>query len=125
LRRRRAELDLLSDLGFDGGAGHCLRGDRQSVRDQQCDSNTIADGLGLRPPRTLLVKSPSSRIEISRIVCGPETVGMTSVIPAIEAFALGVYQTDILYHEIWRRGHSVMRQGYAAQSMQLADLTDE
>jgi hypothetical protein len=75
------------------------------VRDQQGDSNTIADGLGLRPPRTLLVKSPSSRIEISRIVCGPAAVGMTSVIPATEAFALGVYQTDIPYHEIWRRGH--------------------
>jgi AraC family transcriptional regulator len=95
------------------------------VRDQQRNSNTIADGLGLRPPRTLLVGSPSSRIEISRIVCGPETVGMTSVIPATEAFALGVYQTNIPYHEIWRRGHSVIRQGYAAQSMQLADLADE
>jgi len=95
------------------------------VRDQQRDSNTIADGLGFRPPRTLLVKSSSSRIEISRIVCGPETVGMTSVIPATEAFALGVYQTDIPYHEIWRRGHPVIRQGYTAQSMQLADLADE
>jgi AraC family transcriptional regulator len=72
-----------------------------------------------------LVKSPSSRIEISRIVCGPAAVGMTSVIPATEAFALGVYQTDIPYHEIWRRGHSVTRQGYAAQSMQLVDLADE
>jgi len=95
------------------------------VRDQQRDSNTIADGLGLRPPRTLLVESPSSRIEILRTVCGPETVGMTSVIPATEAFALGAYQTNIPYHEIWRRGHSVIRQGYAAQSMQLADLADE
>lgn len=95
------------------------------MRDQQRDSNTIADGLGLHPPRTLLVKSPTSQIEISRIVCGPATVGMTSVIPATEAFALGVYQTDIPYHEIWRRGHSVIRQGYAAQSMQLADLADE
>jgi hypothetical protein len=93
--------------------------------DQRRDSNTIADGLGLRPPRTLLVKSPSSLIEISRIVCGSETVGMTSVIPATEAFALGVYQTGIPYHEIWRRGHPVIRQGYAAQSMQLADLADE
>jgi hypothetical protein len=95
------------------------------VRDQQRDCNTIADGLGLRPPRTLLVKWPSSQIEISRIACGPETVGMTSVIPATETFALGVYQTDIPYHKIWRRGHPVIRQGYAAQSTQLADLADE
>jgi len=104
---------------------HRLRGERQSMRNQQQDSNTIAEGLGLRRPRTLLVKSPSSGIEISRIVCGPATVGMTSVIPATEAFALGVYQTDISYHEIWRRGHSIVRQGYAAQSMQIADLADE
>lgn len=95
------------------------------MRNQQQDSNTIAEGLGLRRPRTLLVKSPASGIEISQIVCGPATVGMTSVIPATEAFALGVYQTDISYHEIWRRGHSIIRQGYAAQSMQIADLADE
>src|ERR1700733_4926982 len=101
------------------------RGERQSMRKKPQESNTIAEGLGLRRPRTLLDKSPSSGIEILQIVCGHAAAGMTSVIPATEAFALGVYQTDISYHEIWRRGRSIIRQGYAAQSMQIADLADE
>jgi hypothetical protein len=50
---------------------------------------------------------------------------MTQAIPAADVFALGLYLTDVSYHEIWNRGRPVIRQGYSANSMTIVNLTGE
>jgi AraC family transcriptional regulator len=95
------------------------------VTGRQQQGNVIANGLRLSNQPTLTVRSRLSQVEISKVFCGPDKIGMTPAFPAADVFSLAMYLTEVSYNEVWRRGHPIIGQGYAANSMQIANLSDE
>jgi AraC family transcriptional regulator len=91
----------------------------------QGQGNIIANGLKLSSPPTLSVRTSLSQVEISKIFCGPDKIGTTPIFPAADILSLAVYLRGVFYNETWKRGHPIVGQGYAANSMVLAHLNDE
>jgi AraC family transcriptional regulator len=86
----------------------------------------VSQGLGLGRAPTLTSKSLRGLdVEISKISCGTNDLGMTAAIPPEDTFVLGIYLTELTNHEIWSRGRLAIRQGFAPNSMLLVNLCDE
>ena len=95
------------------------------MQSYQQTGNIVAEGLGLSNPPTLAVRSRLSQVEISKVSYGSDKIGMAPAFPVTNVFFLGVYLTEVPYNEIQRRGRPVIGQGYALNSMHIADLTEE
>ena len=95
------------------------------MQSYQQTGNIVAEGLGLSNPPTLAVRSRLSEVEISKVSYGSDKIGMAPAFPVTNVFFLGVYLTEVPYNEIQRRGRPVIGQGYALNSMHIADLSEE
>jgi len=66
-----------------------------------------------------------SPVAISRLSLGPDQIGMTPKIPPEDTFIVAMYLTDVPHHELWSHGRCVLRQGYAATSARIVNLSGE
>jgi AraC family transcriptional regulator len=67
----------------------------------------------------------NAQIAATRISCGCGHVGMMRPIPPEDTFVAALFLTDTKRHELWSRGHAVIAQGYAANSMRIVNLDAE
>src|SRR5258708_34538375 len=85
------------------------------------DAVAYSHGLGGSP--ALITRSlPKAQIGITKIVCGPEHIGMKATIAAEDTFIAALHLTEVAHHELWSNGRPVISQGYAANSLRIVNL---
>ena len=85
------------------------------------DAVAYSHGLGGSP--ALITRSlPKAQIGITKIVCGPEHIGMKATIAAEDTFIAALHLTEVGHHELWSNGRPVISQGYAANSLRIVNL---
>lgn len=85
--------------------------------------DTIANSMGMRNAPAIVTRGlRGSPIAVTRIVCGPEHLGLTLQVPPEDTFILAVYLTRLERHELGKRGQPFIKQGYAEHSMRIVHL---
>ena len=88
--------------------------------------DAVAHSHGLDGSPALVTRSlPKAQIGITKIICGPEHVGMKATIPAEDTFIAALHLTEVAHHELWSSGRPVISQGYAANSLRIVNLRAE
>ena len=88
--------------------------------------DAVAHSHGLDGSPALITRSlPKAQIGITRIICGPEHIGMKAAIPAEDTFIAALHLTEVAHHELWSNGRPVISQGYAATSLRIVNLGAE
>ena len=64
--------------------------------------DAVAHSHGLDGSPALITRSlPKVQIGITRIICGPEHIGMKETIPAEDTFIAALHLTEVAHHELW------------------------
>ena len=88
--------------------------------------DAVAHSHGLDGSPALITRSlPKVQIGITRIICGPEHIGMKETIPAEDTFIAALHLTEVAHHELWSNGRPVISQGYAGNSLRIVNLGAE